>query len=72
MAVFIVRSTDELKEKSMETLPRSISIASVFRWALHAAIDNQTDFEKAIRQDKKMLRVQEHMAERINKIFAKK
>jgi len=72
MAMSTVRLSDELKEKTLETLPRAISISALVRWVLHAAVDSQAVFERAVNKDKEMMRVQEYMADRIEKLFAHK
>lgn len=72
MALSSVRMSDELHKKTLDELPRAISISALLRWAIHAAVDNQTEFNKAVREDKQMVRVQEFMAGRMEKLFAKK
>ena len=68
MAVTI-RMDNAVKEKSYEKLPRGVSMSALFRWALHAAIDNQREFEAACKADEAMMRVQRFMSERLKKII---
>ena len=67
-----MRLSSELKEKSYEKLPRGISMSALFRWALHVAIDNQREYNQACKDDREMMRVQEWMRVRLEKVLGEK
>lgn len=68
MAVTL-RMDEDLEAKSMEKLPRYITMSALFRWALHAALDNQKEFNVYVNSDVRVKRVQDYMTVRLQKLL---
>lgn len=63
-----MRINEDLRDKSLEKLPRGISMSALFRWALHAAVDTQKEFDAYVRSEEEVARVQKFMADRVGRL----